>query len=297
MRSLRAVVAPLGLSLVAEPELAHELPDAEPLARDTPLDALVSLGGDGTLLRAARLLGGRPVPVLGVNLGRLGFLTSCGADGLEQGIRRLASGDYRVEPRMTLAATAVDRDGVVRHAWRSLNDVVLHKGGFARVVRFAAWVDEEPVGTFAADGVVVCTPTGSTAYSLSAGGPVVVPTVESMVLTPVSPHTLAIRPLVIPPDAEVRVVGEDGPEHLLVTIDGQVGARFTGAEALVVRRSPDPVLIVRFGEGAFFDRLRRKMGWGGLSDRDEHPDGTSRAESVHAHDPRGRITGEHPAIS
>ncbi len=287
MRTLGALAGPLGLALSAEAELAPFLPAAAPLAPDTPVDALLSLGGDGTLLRAARLLDGRPVPILGVNLGRLGFLTSCAGDELEDGVRRLAAGDYMVEPRMALVASAVGRDGVRRHGWRSLNDVVLHKGGFARVVRFAVWVDDEPVGTFAADGVVVSTPTGSTAYSLSAGGPVVVPTVESIVLTPVSPHTLAIRPLVLPPSAEVRVAGEDGAEELLATVDGQVGARFSGAEALVVRRAEEPVLVARFGDASFFDRLRRKMGWGGLTDRDERADGTSLAVGAHAHDPRG----------
>ncbi len=287
MRTLGALAGPLGLTLSAEAELAPFLPAAAPLAPDTPVDALLSLGGDGTLLRAARLLDGRPVPILGVNLGRLGFLTSCAGDELEDGVRRLAAGDYMVEPRMALVARAVGRDGVRRHGWRSLNDVVLHKGGFARVVRFAVWVDDEPVGTFAADGVVVSTPTGSTAYSLSAGGPVVVPTVESIVLTPVSPHTLAIRPLVLPPSAEVRVAGEDGAEELLATVDGQVGARFSGAEALVVRRAEEPVLVARFDDASFFDRLRRKMGWGGLTDRDERPDGTSLAVGAHAHDPRG----------
>jgi NAD+ kinase len=286
MRTLAGLAAPLGLTLSAEAGLEPFLPAAEPLGPDTPLDALLSLGGDGTLLRAARLLDGRPVPILGVNLGRLGFLTSCAADELESGVRRLAAGDYMVEPRMALVATAVGPDGVGRHGWRSLNDVVLHKGGFARVVRFAVWVDDEPVGTFAADGVVVSTPTGSTAYSLSAGGPVVVPTVDSIVLTPVSPHTLAIRPLVLPPSAEVRVAGEDGAEELLATVDGQVGARFSGAESLVVRRAAEPVLVARFDHARFFDRLRRKMGWGGLTDRDERPDGTSlavRADRVVVH--------------
>ncbi len=287
MRTLGALAAPLGLALSAEAELAPFLPGAAPLDADTPLDALLSLGGDGTLLRAARLLDGRAVPILGVNLGRLGFLTSCAGDELEDGVRRLAAGDYVVERRMALTASAVGPDGVSRHGWRSLNDVVLHKGGFARVVRFVVWVDDEPVGTFAADGVVVSTPTGSTAYSLSAGGPVVVPTVESIVLTPVSPHTLAIRPLVLPPTAEVRVAGEDGAEELLATVDGQVGARFSGAEALVVRRADQPVLVVRFDGGSFFGRLRRKMGWGGLTDRDERPDGTSLALGADRHDPRG----------
>ena len=289
MRALGAVAEPLGITLSAEPGLAGHLPAAGPLAADTPLDALLSLGGDGTLLRAARLLGGRMVPILGVNLGRLGFLTSCAGDELEEGVRRLAAGDYLVEARMALAASAVGPDGVRRHDWRSLNDVVLHKGGFARVVRFALWVDDEPVGTVAADGVVASTPTGSTAYSLSNGGPVVVPTVESIVLTTVSPHTLAIRPLVLPPSAVVRIVGEDGAQELMATVDGQVGARFSGAEALVVRRAEEPVLIARFEQGTFFSRLRRKMGWGGLTDRDVKADGTSLAAGAHRHDPRGAV--------
>ncbi len=285
MRTLGALAGPLGLELSAEPELAPHLPGAATLGPDTPLDAMLSLGGDGTLLRAARLLDGRPVPILGVNLGRLGFLTSCAGHELEECVRRLGAGDYMVEPRMTLEAAAVGPDGTRHHGWRSLNDVVLHKGGFARVIRFAVWVDDEPVGTFAADGVVVSTPTGSTAYSLSAGGPVVVPTVESIVLTPVSPHTLAIRPLVLPPSAEVRILGEDGASELLATVDGQVGARLSGAEALVVRRAEQPVLVARFHDASFFERLRRKMGWGGLTDRDERPDGTSLAVAPGRHTP------------
>jgi NAD+ kinase len=287
MGTLHGVAAALGLALSAEDELAPLLPGADVLAPETPLDAMLSLGGDGTLLRAARLLDGRQVPILGVNLGRLGFLTSCAGDELEQGVRRLAAGDYMVEPRMAIAARALAPDGELRHTWRSLNDVVLHKGGFARVVRFAVWVDGEPIGSFAADGVVVSTPTGSTAYSLSAGGPVVVPTVESLVLTPVSPHTLAIRPLVLPATAEVRILGEDGPEQLLVTIDGQVGAHFADGEALVVRRAESPVLVARFRDGTFFARLRRKMGWGGLSDRDELPVPHPRRPGHHASDARG----------
>ncbi len=268
LRRLRAIAGPLGVTLAPESALLAGLPGAEPLTDGTPLDAVLSLGGDGTLLRAARFLAGRPVPILGVNLGRLGFLTSLAADELEDGVRRLAAGDYLAEPRLALAAHVLTRDGSVRHSWRSLNDVVLHKGGFARVVRFMVEVDGEPLGAFAADGVVMSTPTGSTAYSLSAGGPVVVPTVDSMVLTPVSPHTLAIRPLVLPATAEVRIRGECEPEALLATVDGQVGARFDTSETLVVRRSPDPVLVVRFSGGSFFGRLRQKMGWGGLSDRD-----------------------------
>jgi NAD+ kinase len=269
MRTLLDLSPRLGFSLAFEPELCDFAPEGvQRLTESTPLDALLTLGGDGTLLRGARLVGERQVPILGVNLGRLGFLTSCGPNELDDALHRLAKGDYYAEPRMALHSSAVDPTGKARMHWRSLNDVVLHKGGFARVVRFDVAIDGESIGAYGADGVVVSTPTGSTAYSLSAGGPVVVPTVESIVVTPVSPHTLAIRPLVLPPSAVVCVRGQDGPEELLVTVDGQVGTNFAAAESLVVRRAQRPVLVVRFPDATFFARLRRKLGWGGLADRD-----------------------------
>ena len=258
----------LGLTLAFEEALWEIAEDGEHLSDPTQIDALVTLGGDGTLLRGARFLNGLPVPILGINLGRLGFLTSCSGDEFESGIRRLAAGDYTSEARMALWSAALDSEGHERGNWLSLNDVVLHKGGFARVVKFSVYVDDELIGSYSADGLVLSTPTGSTGYSLSAGGPIVVPTFESIVLTPVSPHTLAMRPLVLPPNVEVRVRGDDGPAELLVTIDGQVGTTFTGGETLVVRRASNPVHIVRFTGTTFFSRMRRKLGWGGLSERD-----------------------------
>jgi NAD+ kinase len=228
------------------------------------LDALVTLGGDGTLLRGARFLSGRDIPILGVNLGRLGFLTSCQSEDVEDALRNLASGDYVAQPRMALTARAMDQDGQCRKEWRALNDFVLHKGGFARVVRLKVFVDDESIGNYAADGIVISTPTGSTAYSLSAGGPVVVPTLESIVITPISPHTLAIRPLLIPADAEVTVEANETPTELMVTVDGQVGTSFVKGEKLKVRKADNPVRIVRFPGATFFERMRVKLGWGGL---------------------------------
>ncbi len=257
-----------GLTLAFENDLWEIAEDGERLGDPATCDALITLGGDGTLLRGARYLDGHAVPILGINLGRLGFLTSCSGAEFEEGVRRFAQGQYEVEARMTLDSCALNRDGAERCQWRALNDVVLHKGGFARVVRFSVFVDDEPIGAYSADGLVISTPTGSTGYSLSAGGPIVVPSMESIVLTPVSPHTLAMRPLVLPAEVEVKVRADDGPEELLVTIDGQVGTTFTGGETLVVRRSKAPVQIVRFPGTTFFTRLRRKLGWGGLSERD-----------------------------
>ncbi len=258
----------LGVSFALEEELWSLVQRGDPLEDPKALDALLTLGGDGTLLRGARYLDGHPVPILGVNLGRLGFLTTCGRDELFQAVERFAGGDYMVVPRMALEASALGRDGEERGHWLALNDVVLHKGGFARLVRLTVSVDQEVIGAYSADGLVISTPTGSTAYSLSAGGPVVAPTVESIIVTPVSPHTLAMRPLVLPPEVQVTARADDGPEQLLVTVDGQVGTTFTGGESLVVRKADHPVLIVRFPGTTFFSRLRLKLGWGGLSERD-----------------------------
>lgn len=269
LRTLFRLEPALDVRFAFEPDLHDLAGRGDRLDDPRVLDAMLTLGGDGTLLRAARLLAGREIPILSVNLGKLGFLTSCGREELEPALHRLAAGDFRAEARMALDVRALASHGAERGRWLALNDVVVHKGGFARVVRLRVAVNGESIASYAADGLVISTPTGSTAYSLSAGGPVVVPTVESIILTPVSPHTLAIRPLVLPPSAEISVQADDAPEELLVTVDGQVGTTFAGGETLNVRRAEHPVHIVRFAGTSFFSRLRRKLGWGGLPERDD----------------------------
>lgn len=258
----------LGLEPLLEPALHALHPGARVLDDVSQLDAMLTLGGDGTLLRGARMLGARSVPILGLNLGRLGFLTCCRADELGGALERFAAGDYQGEPRTVLEAIARDADGEERNRWFALNDVVLSKGGIARVVRLRVEANGETIATYAADAVIVSTPTGSTAYSLSAGGPVVYPTLDTLVVTPVSAHTLAIRPLVLPPNFEVTVRADDGA-GLVITIDGQSGGEFGPGEALVVRRAAHQVIIVRFPGQRFFATMRRKLGWGGLAERDE----------------------------
>ncbi len=266
LRLLTARAPQLGMTLVLEEDIAGAAPGAERLDAATRIDILLTLGGDGTMLRGARLVGARQVPILGVNLGRLGFLTATGGEDLDRALTLLAANDFIVEPRMALEART-NREPDTR--WRALNDVVLHKSGRARVVRLRATVDGELIGAFASDGLIVATPTGSTAYSLSAGGPVVVPTVDSIILTPISPHTLAVRPVVLAPTADILLQADDSPDELLVTIDGQVGTTFVPGDSLSVRRADRPVLVVRFRDGSFFARMRRKLGWGGLPERDE----------------------------
>ena len=271
LSALRRLAPTLELSLSFEETLRPIAGSDAAAIEPGKVDAFLTLGGDGTLLRAARLDEGQSIPILGVNLGRLGFLTCCPADMMEEALRRFAAGDYVVEKRMTLDARVRDTVGHGRARWRALNDVVLHKGGFARVVTMRVQANGDMVARYSADGIVMATPTGSTAYNLSAGGPVVFPTLETILVTPVSAHTLALRPLVLPPATEVTVQAEDGPEELLVTVDGQVGTTFAIGETLVVRKSDSPVPIVRFDEGSFFRTMREKLHWGGLPDRDDTP--------------------------
>jgi NAD+ kinase len=233
---------------------------AGPVVTPMEIDALLTLGGDGTLLRGARFLDGREIPVLGVNLGRLGFLSACGPEDLENAVQRLVNGDYRGEPRMMLEGRPGQPDDPRR--WYALNDIVLHKSGKARVIWLRLEVDGEEVASYAADGIVLSTPTGSTAYNLSVGGPVVVPGHVSIVISPISAHALSIRPVVVPPDATIVVHADDDGTERLVTVDGQVGATLGTSETLMVRRAARSVVVVRFPEMTFFTRMRKKLGWG-----------------------------------
>lgn len=261
LQRLLAMAASSGVELHLEANLravatGHSAPEAAP----GEVDALLTLGGDGTLLRGARFLDGREIPILGVNLGRLGFLSACGPENLETALRRLASGDYRGEPRMMLEGRPGQPEDPRR--WYALNDIVLHKSGKARVIWLRVEVDGEEVASYAADGIVLSTPTGSTAYNLSVGGPVVVPGHASIIISPISAHALSIRPVVVPPDATVVVHADDDGTERLVTVDGQVGTTLGTSEALMVRRAARSVVLVRFPEMTFFTRMRRKLGWG-----------------------------------
>lgn len=259
----------LGLDLYYERDLREAAGRGNVLEDPSQLDALLTLGGDGTLLRGARIISPHAVPILGINLGHLGFLTCCNADQLSHALIRFARGEYAAESRMALQARVLDIHGVERKQLIALNDVVLHKGGFARVVGLRVAANGEAIATYAADGIVLSTPTGSTAYSLSAGGPVVFPTLETILVTPVSAHTLAIRPVILPPTVEVTLHADDASDELLVTVDGQVGTTFAPGETLSVRRAQGGVLVIRFPGTSFFTTLRQKLGWGGLVDRDK----------------------------
>ena len=234
------------------------------------LDVLLTLGGDGTLLQAARLAGPRGIPVVGCNLGRLGFLTAAPLEELESMLERLVAGDYREERRLALDITVRRADGEEGPDERfyALNDAVIHKTGFARLITLRVWVDDEEVGQYSADGIVLATATGSTAYSLSAGGPVLVPSLDAIVATPISPHTLAVRPVVIPSDSRVVVELRPRSQETILTVDGQAGVELAAGDRVKATPSEAPVRLVQFPDQSFFSVLRRKLRWGDVEARE-----------------------------
>jgi len=216
-----------------------------------------------------------PAPLPGIDpdaidlLVTFGFLTSVARDGAREALLAFAADEHRLSPRSALVARIRSVDGTVREEHIALNDVVLHKGGVARVVRFQVLIDDEPMGPVSGDGLVIASPTGSTAYSLSAGGPVVVPSLEATVVTPICAHSLGVRPLVVRADAVIQVQAVDPrPTELLVSFDGQLTALFGPDDTLEVTRSTKGVVLVRFGEPGFFRTLRDKLQWGDLTDRE-----------------------------
>ena len=258
----------LGVQLATEPDLQAFWPHELPLLDDGPLEAILSCGGDGTLLRAARQPAARGIPILGVNLGRVGFLTTASPATLGAALEALVEGRFVVESRRALEAEVEAADGTRTLHPLALNDIVIHKAGVARVVRLDVTIEGEVVGPYSADGLCIATPTGSTAYSLSAGGPIIVPGVDAIVITPIAAHTLAVRPVVVPGPWTISI--RPLPPHqgdLLLSIDGQLATELADDATVHVRRATDPVLLARVGDEGFFSRMRRKLHWGDLTDR------------------------------
>jgi len=228
------------------------------LAREC--DLIVVLGGDGTLLSVARHADAR-VPILGVNMGELGFLTEVTEAEALPMLARVLAGRHELDRRMTLTAV-LERDRRRLRRLRALNDVVISNGSLARIVSFSVLVDEQPLASYRADGLIIATPTGSTAYSLSAGGPVVEPTVQAVLVSPISPHTLTNRPVVLRPEAVVRIVVGEQERDAILTIDGQETMALAGRDVVVVRRGRASVSLVRSPDRTYYDVLRAKLGWG-----------------------------------
>ncbi len=223
-------------------------------------DLLVVLGGDGTLLSAARAVGEREIPILAVNLGGLGFMMTTGPDELLPHLERVLAGDYSVQSRSVLKAEIMRGNESVG-AYHALNDVVINKAAVARLLELDAFVDGEFVCSYRADGLVLSTPTGSTAYSLSAGGPVILPSVSAISVTPICPHTLTNRPVLVSEASTVEAVLRRG-EDAYLTVDGQVGIALHQLDRIRARRADHSVKVIQPQRVRFFEVLRRKMKWG-----------------------------------
>jgi len=260
-----------GIKLCAEPALLELWPDTcEPLESDgDPPDLLMTFGGDGTLLRGAQMLGRNEVPVLGINLGRVGFLTATTANNLENVLDAVVRGDYQGEQGRKLDSWIVDAEGARREGELAVNDVVVHKTGNTRIIRIRLFVDGDEVGQYTLDGMIVATLAGSTAYTLSAGGPVLLPEVDALVVTAICPHTLSVRPLVVPGSSQVTLqVEPTRATEIFVSYDGQLGEHLQPNDCVVVRSSATSVHLVRLGREGFFRRMRKKLHWGDLIDRE-----------------------------
>lgn len=231
----------------------HEVPEG--------CDGIVVLGGDGTLLAAARAINGREIPLFPVNLGGLGFLTAITRDEVLQELERFVRSEHRIGLRSMLRCTLV-RSGAEVCEHDALNDVVLTKSSIARMIDFDVHVDSRFVAAYKADGLILCTPTGSTAYSLSAGGPIIFPQVAAICLTPICPHMLTNRPVVVPDSSTVEVLNNADDSDAYLTIDGQIGEPLNHGDRLIARRSPHVLQLVRPPRSMFFDVLRQKLKWG-----------------------------------
>lgn len=224
-------------------------------------DIVITLGGDGTLLFAARLIGDHQIPILGVNMGSLGFLTEVSAAGLPGAIERIRDGRFHVEDRMNLAGT-IETPGEETVSFTALNDVVITRTGVSRISRFQTHLGGCLIGRYTADGLILSSPTGSTAYNLSAGGPLVNPNMRAILMTPICPHTLGIRPLVLPETERVRVEMLDSGSELRLTVDGQ-DSFLVGSDSIVeIGAATHVTRLVRVDGPDFYETLRRKMHWG-----------------------------------
>ncbi|MGQ9560355.1 MAG: NAD(+)/NADH kinase [Candidatus Oleimicrobiaceae bacterium] len=231
--------------------------DLEELGRRS--DVVIAFGGDGTFLAVARAVGQLGVPILGVNLGGLGFLADVRIEELYPCLEDLLAGQYDVIERMLLRAAVLDTPERVFYA---LNDVVIDKGGSPRIIEIGMHVDDVYFNTYVADGLIVATPTGSTAYSLAAGGPIVIPTMRVVIITPLCPHSLSARPVVIPPESVVRVAATTDDQHVNLTADGQIGCLLRSGQEVEIRVADYRVKWVATRRRRFYEVLRLKLHWG-----------------------------------
>jgi NAD+ kinase len=225
------------------------------------VEVILVLGGDGTFLTVARLVDKKPVPLIGINFGTLGFLTEISIDEIEECIERLMAGEFVRENRPVIRVKVVRRNGHIS-IYRCVNEVAIKRDTLARIIEVELTADGEYLTTFRGDGVIVATPTGSTAYSLSAGGPILIPTLNAMLLTPICPHTLTLRPLVLKGETCLTAKLKTKSENVMVIFDGQEGIELRAGDQIEITRSPYDLLILRDPRKSYYQTLREKLKWG-----------------------------------
>ncbi|MGC2238969.1 MAG: NAD(+)/NADH kinase [Pyrinomonadaceae bacterium] len=258
-----------GIGLIGKPHEETERVNAEKCEIDTvesekfksEADLIVVLGGDGTMLSTARLTGNREVPVLGINYGSLGYLTEFRIEEMFAALEEILSGHYELDRRVMLEVEH-RRGAELLGKGRVLNDVVINKAALARIIEIEVSLNHLFVNSFRADGLIIATPTGSTAYNLSAGGPIVYPSMEAVVLTPICPFTLTNRPIVIPDDAEINLTLKNESDGVALTLDGQIGYSMKTGDTVSIRKSPTTFNLVQPPNRNYFDVLRNKLKWG-----------------------------------
>lgn len=252
-----------GVTVLCEDELADKMGVPGRPAAEIPsrCDMLVVLGGDGTLISVARQVGSLPVPILGVNLGSLGFLTEVTRRELPAMLEKIIEGDFFVSDRMMLDAV-IHRNGEVLGEYSVLNDVVINKGALARIFDMETSVDGAHLTTYKADGLIIATPTGSTGYNLAAGGPIIYPGINSLVITPICPHMLTNRPIIVSDEARIQIDVKFDDDVVFFTADGQVGCKLQPDDMIEVRKSQSRTLLVVSPSKEYFDILRTKLSWG-----------------------------------
>ena len=261
---LIAWLAQRGLTVRYDEETAAYAGTRDGLARTevaADADLVIVLGGDGTLLSAARAIDGREIPLFPVNLGGLGFLTAITTDELYPELERAFRGEHRIGKRKLLHCELIRSERVVGQ-YEALNDVVITKSAIARIVDLDAHVDHMFVCRYKADGLIVATPTGSTAYSLSAGGPIIFPSVAAICMTPICPHMLTNRPVIVPDTSVIRIICQAEDDSAFLTIDGQIGEPLKKGDQIACRSSQHTLMLVRPPRMLFFDVLRQKLKWG-----------------------------------
>jgi NAD+ kinase len=256
----QAQVARVAIELIEWFKARNVKASVDPADANTA-DIAVIVGGDGTLLAAARQLADRQVPILAINYGGLGFLTEVTMEEMHSALDRVLSGDFAIEERMMIDV-AFSRGNKQIAAHRALNDVVINRGTLSRLVELEARVDGDEVSLFRCDGLIVATPTGSTAYNLSAGGPIIFPTMNAMVLTPICSHTLTNRPIVFSSDVRIEITLQSSQEEVYATVDGQVGLKMQSGDLLTIVKSKVAVKLVAPADKNYFDVLRGKLKWG-----------------------------------